>query len=106
MSKKFQKKKEDFICQNCGAENFGNGYTNHCSECFFSKHVDLNVGDRLNECGGLMEVSDYKVVKGKYILTHKCLKCGQKVNDKFREGVDNFDNFLEIVQKINSKKEI
>lgn len=103
--KKFQKKKEDFVCQNCGFGNKGNGYTNHCAKCFFSKHIDINPGDRANSCGGLMEVVDYKVSKGKYIITHKCLECGEKVNDKFREGVDDFDSFLQIVEKINQKKE-
>ena len=24
----------------------GNGYTNHCPKCLWSKHVDINPGDR------------------------------------------------------------
>ena len=29
-TKKFQRNKEDFICEKCGLEVEGNGYTNHC----------------------------------------------------------------------------
>jgi len=29
-TKKFQRNKEDFICEKCGLEVEGNGCTNHC----------------------------------------------------------------------------
>ncbi len=103
--KKFQKKKEDFSCSNCGFLVKGDGFTNHCSQCFFSKHVDIFPGDRLENCGGKMEVTDIVSSKrGKYIIEHKCLKCGEISKDKFRDGLDNFENFLELVKKINKKK--
>ena len=103
--KKFQKRKEDFICENCGYEVKGDGFTNHCPNCFYSKHVDIFPGDRLEDCHGLMEPWDYEVSKGKYIIVHKCQKCGEISKDKFREGIDDFDNFMKIVEKINQKKE-
>jgi len=53
--KLFQKKKEDFICEKCGFVNVGDGYTNHCQKCLWSKHVDINPGDRAEKCQGLME---------------------------------------------------
>ncbi|GIW69886.1 MAG: hypothetical protein KatS3mg101_0633 [Patescibacteria group bacterium] len=55
MPKLFQKKKENFICKNCGYFVIGNGYTNHCPRCLYSEHVDINPGDRANTCEGLME---------------------------------------------------
>ncbi len=103
--KKFQKKIENFICINCREKVIGNGFTNHCPECFFSRHVDIFPGDRLEECGGMMEIIDIEISKGgKYIIIHKCQKCGDISRDKFRGKTDSFDNLLKIVEKINEEK--
>lgn len=98
-SKKFQKKTEDFICENCGYKNIGNGYTNHCSRCLYSKHVDINPGDRAEVCGGLMEPIEI-LTKGQIIfIKHRCQKCGKiKTNRKSLS-----DSFEEIV-RISAKK--
>jgi hypothetical protein len=76
--KKFQRKKEDFVCQNCGTKVKGNGYTNHCPVCLYSKHVDINPGDRLSSCHGLMAPEDFEIKNGEYVIIHRCLKCGLK----------------------------
>ena len=103
--KKFQKRKEDFVCVNCGAKVVGDGFTNHCPECFFSRHVDIFPGDRLEECGGAMEPVDVEVNKSmKYTIIHRCRTCGEISKDKFREKTDNFDGLLKIVEKINKEK--
>lgn len=102
--KKFQKKKEDFVCENCGKENIGDGFTNHCYKCFSSKHVDIFPGDRLEECHGLMPVVDYTVSGDKYVITHKCNKCGEESKDKIRPN-DDFDSLLNLVGEINKLKE-
>ena len=104
--KKFQKKVEDFECRNCGLKIKGDGFTNHCPKCYFSRHVDIFPGDRLESCGGLMEPVDINVSKGlKYIITHKCKKCGGESKDKYREKTDDFDMLLKVVEKINKEKE-
>ncbi|MBR6751902.1 MAG: RNHCP domain-containing protein, partial [Alphaproteobacteria bacterium] len=46
--KQFVKRVENFTCAHCGAEVFGNGYTNHCPKCLWSRHVDNNPGDRMS----------------------------------------------------------
>ena len=56
-AKTFQRCPEDFECGNCGHEIEGNGYTNHCTACLWSKHVDVNPGDRAADCHGLMKAS-------------------------------------------------
>ena len=76
MGKNFTKKIEAFTCGHCKTKVKGNGYTNHCPNCLFSKHVDVNPGDRQEKCGGLMEPVNLELKKGEYILTHKCEKCG------------------------------
>lgn len=96
--KKFQRKVENFVCEKCGTKNIGNGFTNHCFKCLWSKHVDINPGDRAESCGGMMEPIKIDLEKGKYLINHKCVKCGfQK-----RKGVeknDDFDAVIAIVRK-------
>ena len=93
--KVFSRREEDFVCENCGAKVIGNGYTNHCPQCLYSKHVDINPGDRSADCGGLMEPVDIELKDGKYSIIHKCKKCGfvrkNKVSDQ-----DNFEAVLDI----------
>ncbi|MBU4142711.1 RNHCP domain-containing protein [Patescibacteria group bacterium] len=75
-SKKFQRKKEDFVCERCGASVTGTGYTDHCPKCLWSKHVDVNPGDRLANCGGSMEPIGIEVKSGENIIYYQCQKCG------------------------------
>lgn len=74
--KRFTRTVENFVCEQCGAEVRGNGYTNHCPHCLWSKHVDINPGDRAEECGGLMEPVSVETKNGAHMLTHCCALCG------------------------------
>jgi hypothetical protein len=94
MSKVFQKKKEDFKCENCGFEVKGSGYTNHCPLCLYSKHVDINPGDRLCDCKGLMKPIGVDKKDGEYILIHKCITCGVEKRNKIAKE----DSFEEIIK--------
>jgi rubrerythrin len=76
MSKKFKKKKENFVCEHCGLEVVGDGYTNHCPNCLWSKHVDVFPGDRAEKCGGLMEPVGLEIKNGREFIIHRCLVCG------------------------------
>jgi len=92
-AKHFQKKVEDFVCEKCATMNIGNGFTNHCVKCLWSKHVDINPGDRAESCGGMMEPIKIDFEKGKYLINHKCLKCGfQK-----RKGIEKNDDFEAVI---------
>ncbi|MFA4999179.1 MAG: RNHCP domain-containing protein [Parcubacteria group bacterium] len=75
MSLTFKRTKENFICDNCGKEVKGNGYTNHCPRCLWSKHVDANPGDRTVKCGGMMEPVRLDWEGGQFFVTHRCVKC-------------------------------
>ncbi|HMB17509.1 MAG TPA: RNHCP domain-containing protein [Candidatus Paceibacterota bacterium] len=99
--KKFQKNKENFICANCGTKVKGNGYTNHCPHCLVSRHVDINPGDRKNDCGGLMDPIDIEKENGEYIIIHKCKKCGEEKRNK----VAKEDN-LKLIKEISQSKPI
>jgi hypothetical protein len=94
----FQKNKEDFICENCGNEVKGNGYTNHCPNCLWSKHIDILPGDRACDCKGMMPPISYDKEGEEISLTHKCLKCGFEKRNKIA-GDDNFDELLKYSKK-------
>jgi hypothetical protein len=82
MSQTFIKNEEDFTCEHCGFLVTGNGYTNHCPKCLWSKHVDINPGDRANSCGGMMKPFEVQMVKGEFEIVHKCAKCQHKKRNK------------------------
>ncbi len=94
--KKFQRNIENFECENCGEEVEGDGYTNHCPACLWSKHVDINPGDRASDCCGLMEPVEVDKKSGENIITHRCLKCGHLKKNKVAEN-DDYDEILEII---------
>ncbi|NOY14876.1 MAG: RNHCP domain-containing protein [bacterium] len=94
-TKRFQRKKEDFVCDNCGAGVIGNGYTNHCPKCLYSKHVDVNPGDRQAGCGGLMRPAGLKTKNNQYQIIHRCLKCGH-VQSTRTSVHDDFEKILKL----------
>ena len=90
MSQKFQRNIEDFVCGHCGAEVKGNGFTNHCPKCLYSKHVDINPGDRADQCRGLMKPVSIELRKGEYTIIHECVGCGFKKRTFGRCGPGRF----------------
>ena len=93
--KKFQRKIEDFVCENCGCGVKGDGYTNHCPKCLWGKHVDVNPGDREEECGGMMKPIRAFFKRGNSVIVHRCVKCAfERSNMASKE--DNFDVLVKI----------
>ncbi len=78
MSEKFKKRIENFKCDNCGYEVIGDGYTNHCPKCLWSKHVDVFPGDRFENCLGLMRPIGFKIENGEEVIIQRCENCGVK----------------------------
>ncbi|MDR0319263.1 MAG: RNHCP domain-containing protein [Rickettsiales bacterium] len=93
--KSFQRNIEDFECGNCGAEVKGDGYTNHCPKCLWSRDVDINPGDRASGCGGMMRPVGIETAAGGFVIIHECEKCGKRKRNKSAEG-DDFDEMLKI----------
>lgn len=78
--KLFTKNDDSFICGHCGKEVLPLGYSsrNHCPFCLWSLHVDINPGDRANECSGLMEPIRVETDPKKgFVIVHRCTKCGE-----------------------------
>lgn len=94
--KQFIRRREDFVCEQCGAKVKGTGYTNHCPKCLWSKHVDEETpGDRLSQCGGMMEPTVVEVRGDEYTITHRCQKCGKTMRNK-ADPEDNFNELLRL----------
>ena len=96
---RFTMKDENFICEVCGSEVKKLGYTarDHCPYCLCSKHVDINPGDRLCECKGILKpVSIEKGKKDTYKIVYICTSCGMQKRNVAAED-DNFDKILEIM---------
>jgi hypothetical protein len=98
---KFIKLKENFICANCEFKVIGNGYTNHCPKCLWSKHVDIHPGDRLNKCKGKMEPILVEFISKKYIIIHECQKCGEIKKNKISED-DDFEKVIDLTKQLSS----
>ncbi|HEX9503110.1 MAG TPA: RNHCP domain-containing protein [Patescibacteria group bacterium] len=95
--KLFQRRKENFTCGHCGFKVMGTGYTNHCPKCLYSKHVDINPGDRKEICQGLMEPIGFEQNHGEYTILHKCLNCGFLRKNKADPG-DDFNQIIALTK--------
>jgi len=77
---------QPFTCRECGAEVQplrGGGYRNHCPACLCSLHVDVNPGDRANDCGGVMEPVGAELTGKKgWVIVHRCRRCGEVRRNK------------------------
>ncbi len=92
---------EEFICENCGYKVKKLGYScrNHCPTCLYSKHVDINPGDREESCHGLLEPIGLEISGKKgYIIIFKCKKCGAIRKNKVAED-DNMDLIISLSAK-------
>jgi DNA-directed RNA polymerase subunit RPC12/RpoP len=90
-TKKFSKNDDEFICENCGSKVERLGYTsrNHCPKCLYSKHVDINPGDRAETCHGMLEPVGIEInTKKGYIIVSRCKKCGSIRKNKAAEDDD------------------
>ena len=79
-SKRFTKNDSGFICRNCGKVvlPLGSSSRNHCPFCLCSIHIDINPGDRANDCLGIMDPIKVEINPKKgYVILHRCRKCGE-----------------------------
>lgn len=76
--KSFSKLDEKFVCENCKKKVDKLNYSSrdHCPFCLYSKHVDINPGDRANNCKGLLKPIGIEKFKDSYKIIYQCQKCG------------------------------
>ena len=97
--KQFNMMDENFICENCGKEVPKANYTarDHCPYCLYSKHVDINPGDRANPCKGLLKPIGIEKFKDTYKILYRCTKC----NQEHKNIMANDDDMNEIIKISN-----
>ena len=90
---------EKFICENCGKEVPKLEYSarDHCPYCLYSKHVDINPGDRANPCKGLLKPIDIEKYKDTYKILYICTKC----NKEHKNVMAKDDDMNEIIKVSN-----
>ncbi len=95
--KKFTMIDEKFICEHCHKHVSKLNYTarDHCPYCLYSKHVDINPGDRLNTCEGLLKPVGIEKYKNTYKIIYKCTKCHQYHKNIMAKD-DNYDEIIEL----------
>ena len=95
--KKFTMKDESFICNNCNKQVEKLNYTarDHCPYCLYSKHVDINPGDRQNNCHGMLKPISIEKYKNTYKIIYKCTKCNQ-IHKNIIAIDDNFDQIIKL----------
>lgn len=98
--KKFSENDNSFICENCNKNVARLNYTSrdHCPFCLYSKHVDINPGDRANNCQGMLVPSDIEKFKNTYKIVYKCKKCGE-IHKNIIAKDDSMDKIIEISSK-------
>lgn len=101
-TKRFKMIDEDFVCEVCNNEVKKLGVTarDHCPYCLCSKHVDINPGDRLNQCKGILKPIDIDKYKDTYKIVYKCEKCGE-LHRNIVAIDDDFNKVLEIMAHKN-----
>lgn len=98
MGRKFTEIDEAFVCENCGKQVTKLGYScrNHCPYCLYSKHVDINPGDREETCHGLLKPIQVEPDSKKgYVIISRCEKCGAIRRNKVAKD-DNMDLIIKL----------
>lgn len=78
---RFTERNEGFTCIVCGyaAPPHPSSSRDHCPRCLNGLHVDINPGDRSNECEGILEPIGLQTKGGKSKIVYRCRKCRERV---------------------------
>ncbi len=97
--KKFNELDEGFICEKCEKKVNPLIYSSrdHCPYCLYSKHVDINPGDRNNECMGLLKPIEIEKFKDTYKIVYKCEKC-KEIHKNIIAKDDDMNEIIKISQ--------
>lgn len=95
--KKFNERDEEFTCENCNKKVGKLVYSSrdHCPYCLYSKHVDINPGDRLNNCRGPLKPIGIEKYKKTFKIIYKCEKCGTLHKNIIADD-DNMDAIIQL----------
>jgi len=100
--KKFKENDNSFICEKCGKKVPKLIYSSrdHCPFCLYSKHVDINPGDRNNTCLGLLKPVGIEKFKDTYKIIYTCKKCKEK-----HKNIMAKDDDMDLIIALSIQKE-
>lgn len=104
-TKRFSKNDSGFVCAACGREVLPLGYSsrNHCPFCLCSLHVDVNPGDRANECGGILRpIQVLPDARRGYVIVHRCERCGAVVRNRAAHEAKTQPDDVELLIKLTA----
>jgi hypothetical protein len=89
----FPNRTQSFRCVHCRldvpTDAPGTAHRNHCPNCLWSRHLDIEPGDRESDCLASMEPIAITVRKdGEWVLIHRCNGCGTLSSNR-TAGDDN-----------------
>ena len=95
--KRFKMIDEGFTCIHCGmvVNKLNVTARDHCNNCLYSLHVDINPGDRLNPCKGILKPIGIEKYRDTYKIIYKCELCG-KIHKNIMAVDDNMDKIIEL----------
>ena len=95
--KRFNMIDEKFICEVCGKTVEKLNYTarDHCPFCLSSKHVDINPGDRSEDCHNILKPVGIEKFKNTYKIIYRCSKCGS-IRKNIMANDDNMDEIIRL----------
>ncbi len=93
----FKKRNEGFICKNCGerVSLHPSSSRDHCNFCLYGLHVDIEPGDRANDCKGVLEPVGIRKKNSKDQIVYRCKKCKKEVFCIVAPD-DNFEAIVEL----------
>ncbi len=98
-----QTEDEGFVCCHCGwrvaRDAQGTRNRNHCPQCLWSRHLDVQPGDRAAACGGAMKpVAVSARDDGEWSIVHRCEQCGAVRLNRIA-GDDNTMSLMSLAAK-------
>lgn len=97
-NKRFTMRDEEFKCIVCDSIVKPLEYTarDHCPNCLCSIHIDINPGDRLETCHGILRPINIEKYRDTYKIIYKCDKC-KSIRKNIMARDDNMDLIIEIM---------
>ncbi|MFH1653489.1 MAG: RNHCP domain-containing protein [Pseudomonadota bacterium] len=104
IAKRFIKRNDGFVCEHCGKNVLPTHHgspRNHCPFCLWGKHLDINPGDRLSQCQGLLKpIGALSDSRKEYVIVYRCIGCGERKKSRVilhdENQNDDFNLILEL----------
>lgn len=97
MGARFVKNNLGFKCAICETDvpPHPSSSRDHCTQCLYSMHVDVDPGDRENPCQGILKPVGLEIKKGEKRILYECERCRVRIVNVVAPD-DNPDKVVEL----------